>query len=418
MTTTTAEELDERSPLRGCRDRFDVPEGVIYLNGNSLGALPRGVPGRLQDVITREWGDGLIRSWNDADWIGLHRRVGDRIAPLVGAAAGDVHVGDSTSVSLFKTMVVALRLRPDRRVIVVEPTTFPTDGYVAQGVARLTGAELRWCDPADPLAAVDDDVALLSLTHVDFRTGAMYDLPGITAAAHERGALMQWDLCHSAGAVPVDLTGADADIAVGCTYKYLNGGPGSPAFTWIAPRLQADVDQPITGWMGHARPFAMERDYVPLPGIARMASGTHSVLALSALDAALERVRRREHGRPARHVASLTDLFVSLVSSRFGDALPIVTPARPRPPGQPGLAPAPAGLRAGAGADRTGSDRRLPGARHRAVRVRAALRHARRRPRRGRAPRGRAGPGRAPRPVVRGAQRGHLTPAPCGPPGL
>ena len=330
-TTASAEELDERSPLRGCRDRFDVPEGVIYLNGNSLGALPRGVPGRLQDVITREWGDGLIRSWNTTpdgrgDWIGLHRRVGDRIAPLVGAAAGDVYVGDSTSVSLFKTMVVALRLRPDRRVIVLEPSTFPTDGYVAQGVARLTGAELRWCDPADPLAAVDDDVALLSLTHVDFRTGAMYDLPGITAAAHERGALMQWDLCHSAGAVPVDLTAADADIAVGCTYKYLNGGPGSPAFTWIAPRLQADVDQPITGWMGHARPFAMERDYEPLPGIARMASGTHSVLSLSALDAALDAYDGVSMADLRATSLSLTDLFVSLVSSSFGDAVPIVTP--------------------------------------------------------------------------------------------
>ena len=306
MTTATAEELDERSPLRGCRDRFDVPEGVIYLNGNSLGALPRGVPGRLQDVIAREWGDGLIRSWNarPRDWIGLHRRVGDRIAPLVGAAAGDVHVGDSTSVSLFKTMVVALRLRPDRRVIVVEPSTFPTDGYVAQGVARLTGAELRWCDPADPLAAVDDDVALLSLTHVDFRTGAMYDLPGITAAAHERGALMQWDLCHSAGAVPVDLTGADADLAVGCTYKYLNGGPGSPAFTWVAPRLQADVDQPITGWMGHARTV---RDGARLRAAARhRPDGLRHPLGAGALGARrrARRVRRREHGRAARHARS------------------------------------------------------------------------------------------------------------------
>lgn len=326
MTIATAEELDERSPLRGCRDRFVVPDGVIYLDGNSLGALPRGVPGRLQDVITREWGDGLIRSWNDADWIGLHRRIGDRIAPLVGAAPGDVHVGDSTSVSLFKTMVVALRMRPDRPVIVVEPSTFPTDGYVAQGVARLTGAELRWCDPADPLASVDDDVALLALTHVDFRTGAMYDLPGITAAAHERGALVQWDLCHSAGAVPVDLTAADADLAIGCTYKYLNGGPGSPAFTWVAPRLQDDVDQPITGWMGHARPFAMERDYEPLPGIARMASGTHSVLALSALDAALDAFDGVSMEEVRSTSLSLTDLFVSLVSSRFGDTLPVVTP--------------------------------------------------------------------------------------------
>ena len=223
-------------------------------------------------------------------------------------------------------MVVALRLRPGRRVIVVEPSTFPTDGYVAEGVAKLTGAELRWCDPADPLASVDDDVALLALTHVDFRTGAMYDLPAITAAAHQRGALVQWDLCHSAGAVPVDLTGADADIAVGCTYKYLNGGPGSPAFTWIAPRLQADVDQPITGWMGHARPFAMERDYAPLPGIARMASGTHQVLGLSALDAALDAFEGVTLSDLRASSLSLTDLFISLVRERFGDTLPVVTP--------------------------------------------------------------------------------------------
>jgi kynureninase len=326
-----AEDLDQRSPLRGSRERFVVPDGVIYLDGNSLGAMPVGVPARLQHVLTREWATGLIRSWNPlpddgGDWITLHRRVGDRIAALVGAAAGDVHVGDSTSVSLFKTMVVALRLRPDRRVIVLEPSTFPTDGYVAEGVARLTGAEIRWCDPADPVASVDDDTALLSLTHVDFRSGAMYDLPGITAAAHERGALVQWDLCHSAGAVPVDLTGADADLAVGCTYKYLNGGPGSPAFTWIAPRLQDDVDQPITGWMGHARPFAMERDYAPLPGIARMASGTHPVLALSALDAALDAYDGLALADIRAASLSLTDLFVDLVTERFGDELPVVTP--------------------------------------------------------------------------------------------
>jgi kynureninase len=197
-----------------------------------------GVADRLARVATREWGDGLIRSWNDARWMELSSRVGARIARLVGADGSDVHVGDSTSVSLFKTLVAASRLRPGRRVLVLEPTTFPTDGYVAAGVADLLGLELRWCDPADPLASVDEDVALLALTHVDFRSGAMYDMAAITAGAHEAGALVQWDLCHSAGAVPVDLTGTGADIAVGCTYKYLNGGPGSPAFIWVAPALQ------------------------------------------------------------------------------------------------------------------------------------------------------------------------------------
>lgn len=326
LTRADAETLDARSPLAGRRDDFLLPDGVIYLDGNSLGALPRSVPARVQGVVTEEWGRGLIRSWNDAGWIGLGRRVGARIAPLVGAGADDVHVGDTTSVSLFKTMVAALRMRPGRRVLVLEPTTFPTDGYIAAGVAKLTGAELRWCDPADPLACVDDDVALLSLTHVDFRTGAMFDMAAITAGAHERGALVQWDLCHSTGAVPVDLTGAGADLAVGCTYKYLNGGPGSPAFTWVAPSLQSQLDQPITGWMGHARPFAMERDYEPLPGIARMASGTHPVLALSALDAALDVFDGVSLSDVRATSLSLTDLFIALVTDRFGDELPVVTP--------------------------------------------------------------------------------------------
>jgi kynureninase len=325
-TRQDAEALDAQSPLVHCRDRFLLPEGVIYLDGNSLGALPRSVPERVAAAVTEEWGNGLIRSWNDAGWIGLSRRVGARIAPLIGAAPDDVHVGDSTSVSLFKTIVAALRMRPGRRVIVVEPSTFPTDGYIAAGVARLTGAELRWCDPSDPVAAVDDDVALLSLTHVDFRTGAMFDLPGITAAAHERGALVQWDLCHSAGAVPVDLTGAGADLAVGCTYKYLNGGPGSPAFTWVAPALQPQLDQPITGWMGHSRPFAMERDFEPLPGIARMASGTHPVLALAALDGALDAFDGVSMAEVREASLSLTDLFLNLVAERFGDRLPAATP--------------------------------------------------------------------------------------------
>ncbi|MGN6251100.1 MAG: kynureninase, partial [Marmoricola sp.] len=263
------------------------------------------------------------------DWIGLARRVAARIAPLIGAGAGDVHVGDSTSVSVFKTMVAAARLRPDRRVIVVEPTTFPTDGYVAAGVADLLGLELRWCDPADPAAALDEDVALLALTHVDFRTGAMFDLAGITAAAQERGALVQWDLCHSTGAVPVDLTGAGADLAVGCTYKYLNGGPGSPAFAWVAPRHQATFRQPITGWMGHASPFAMSLEHTPAPGAAALASGTPPVLALSSLDAALEAFDGVAVADLRRTSLSLTDLFLALLDAH-GDALgpgcEIVTP--------------------------------------------------------------------------------------------
>jgi kynureninase len=272
----TALALDATSPLREHRDRFDLPDDVVYLDGNSLGALPRSVADRVAEVVRAEWGVGLISSWNEADWMNLPRRVAAKIAPHIGVSGADVHVGDSTSVLLFKTMVAALRLRPERRVLVLEPTTFPTDGYVAAGLADLLDVELRWCDPADPAASLDEDVALLALTHVDFRSGAMYDLATLTKAAHAVGAVVQWDLCHSTGAVPVDLTAVDADFAVGCTYKYLNGGPGSPAFVYVAPRHQEALRQPITGWMGHARPFDMDLGYTPAPGVARMASGTTS----------------------------------------------------------------------------------------------------------------------------------------------
>jgi kynureninase len=324
-TREQAAALDAASPLAHTRERFALPDGVIYLDGNSLGALPVGVAARMQDVVAREWGDGLIRSWNDAKWMELVGRVAARIAPLVGVAPADLHLGDSTSVSLFKTMVAAARLRPERTVIVVEPSTFPTDGYIAAGVADLLGLELRWCDPADPLAAVDEDVALLTLTHVDFRTGAMYDVAGITAGAHTAGALVQWDLCHSAGAVPVDLVGADADFAVGCTYKYLNGGPGSPAFTWVNPRLQAQAKQPITGWMGHAAPFAMVRDFQQAAGMTGWASGTHPVLALSSLEAALEAFDAVGIAELRAASLSLTDLFIALLDERLPE-LEIVTP--------------------------------------------------------------------------------------------
>ncbi len=305
---------------------FQLPDGVVYLDGNSLGALPDAVAERLADVVRREWGQGLIRSWNDARWMELGERVAGRIAPLVGAEAADIHLGDSTSVSLFKTMVTAARLRPERTVLVVEPSTFPTDGYIAAGVADLMGLELRWCDPADPVAAVDDDVALLSLTHVDFRTGAMFDMEAITREAQARGALVQWDLCHSTGAVPVDLTSAGADLAVGCTYKYLNGGPGSPAFLWVAPRHQDAARQPITGWIGHASPFAMSRDYAPAPGIASFASGTPPVLALSALEAALAAFDGVSLATLRARSLELTDAFMDGVSERFGSYFEIVTP--------------------------------------------------------------------------------------------
>jgi kynureninase len=325
-TRAEAVARDEASPLHGRRDLFDLPDGVVYLDGNSLGALPRTVAARMQEVVAHEWGTGLISSWNTADWVGLSRRVGARIAPLVGARDRDVHVGDSTSVTLFKTFVAAARLRPGRRVIVLEPTTFPTDAYVAAGVSRAFDLELRWCDPADPAASLDDDVAVLALTHVDFRSGAMFDLPGLTRAAHDAGSLAHWDLCHSTGAVPVELMAADADVAVGCTYKYLNGGPGSPAFAWVHPRHQPAWDQPVTGWFGHADPFGMAREYAPVDGVARMASGTPPVLALSALDAALDVFDGVGIDVLREASLSLTDLFIDLVDARLGSVFEVITP--------------------------------------------------------------------------------------------
>jgi len=321
---------DARSPLANRRELFLLPEGTIYLDGNSLGPLPRSVPERLSRAVSEEWGRGLISSWNTADWIGLSRRVGALIAPIIGVSAGDVHVGDSTSVSLFKTMVAACRMRPDRTVIVMERSTFPTDGYIAAGVARLLGMTLRWCDPADPAGSLDDDVALLSLTHVDYRTGAMFDMATLTAAAHDSGTLMLWDLCHSAGAVPVELAHHEVDFAVGCTYKYLNGGPGSPAFVYVAPRHQDSLDQPVTGWMGHERPFDMDPDYTPAPGVARLTSGTPQVLALTALESALDVFDGVDHATLRRASISLTHYFIDLVDARLDGHLEVITPRDPQ----------------------------------------------------------------------------------------
>jgi kynureninase len=325
LTRDAALELDARSPIADRRGLFDLPAGAIYLCGNSLGALPQAVTMRMAQVLVEEWGRDLITSWNAADWTHLGDRIAARIAPLIGAEAGDVFVGDSTSVTLFKTMVAAARLRPGRRTLVVEPTTFPTDGYIASGVARLLDLDLRWCDPEDPVGALDDTVALLSLTHVNFRTGAMYDMRAITDAAHEAGALIQWDLCHSAGAVPVDLRDVDADFAVGCTYKYLNGGPGSPAFGYAAPRHQGLLAQPITGWWGHAEPFAFGLDYVPAPGVTQMTVGTPPVLALSALEAALTAFEGVAMKDLRAASLSLTDTFIAQLDARV-PGLDVVTP--------------------------------------------------------------------------------------------
>ncbi len=318
-------DLDRRGPFGETRRAFDLPDGLIYLDGNSLGPVLHGTADHLTDVVTREWRSGLIRSWNrlpdgSGDWIGLAGRVGDRIAPLIGAGPGEVHVGDSTSVSLFKAMAAAMRMRPGRNVILIEEGTFPTDGYIASGLSELASLEVRFFT-GDPAAALSDDVALVSLTHVDFRTGCAFDLTEVTRAVQGAGALMQWDLCHSVGAIDVDVSAAD--FAVGCTYKYLNGGPGSPAFTWVRPDHLPAVHQPITGWMGHAAPFDMTRDYEPAPGVARLASGTPPILALSALEHALTVFEGLSMAEVRATSLSLTELFMSLLQEQGFD---VVTP--------------------------------------------------------------------------------------------
>ena len=302
------EALDRADELAPLRDLFALPEGVAYLDGNSLGALPKATPARVAQVVQEEWGRGLIRSWNDAGWMSMPARVGDKIAQLIGAQPGTVMVADSTSVNLFKLLGAALAARPGRRVIVSERRNFPTDLYIAEGLAALLapadgkgGHELRLVEPGEIAAAIDEDVAVVMLTHVNYHTGAMLDMGAITRATHANGALSLWDLAHSAGAVPVDLAGCNVDLAVGCGYKFLNGGPGAPAFLYVAPRLQATLRYPLTGWLGHAAPFAFETGYRPGEGIARTMVGTPPVLSLAALEmgvdialqAPMERVREK-----------------------------------------------------------------------------------------------------------------------------
>jgi kynureninase len=317
LTRTGAEARDAADPLAGVRDRFTLPAGVIYLAGNSLGAPPREVAGRVAEVVTQEWGQGLVRSWTDADWIGLHRRVGAHIARLVGARDDEVVAGDSTSVNLFKLLVAGHRLRQDRPVLLTEDGNFPTDGYLIDSVARLCGLRVRRVGAADLPAALTAEVAVLCLTHVDYRTGAMHDLVGLTAAAHAVGALVLWDLAHSAGAVPVDLTGADADLAVGCGYKYLCGGPGAPAFSYVNRRLHDTLDQPLTGWFGHAEPFALDPAYRPAAGIDRVQCGTPPVLSMAALEAALEAVADVDGAAVRAKSVSLSALFIALADARL-----------------------------------------------------------------------------------------------------
>lgn len=321
--------FDQGDPLKNFREQFELPEGVIYLDGNSLGALPKRTAARLNDVITREWGGDLIRSWNTAGWIDLPRRVGDKIARLIGADAAEVVVADSTSINLFKVLAAALKLNPSRKVILSEPDNFPTDLYIAQGLIDLLGDkhELRLETADEIFDSIDADTAVVMLTQVNYRTGRMHDMKAITARAHAKGALVIWDLAHSAGAVPVDLNGVDADFAIGCGYKYLNGGPGAPAFVFVPKKHQAKFSQPLSGWMGHAQPFAFDWKYEPAEGIARYLCGTQAVLSMSALECGIDMMLETDINLIRAKSLTMTDLFIELVEQRCaGHDLKLVTP--------------------------------------------------------------------------------------------
>jgi kynureninase len=328
LTRADFEALDRADPLRPFRDRFALPDGVIYLDGNSLGAMPKAALARLHQVAEIEWGRDLIRSWTKHGWIDLQERIGAKIGWLIGARPGETIVADSTSVNLFKLLAAALRLRPESRVILSEEGNFPNDLYIAQGLASFLGSHELRLVAADRLeAALGPDVAVVMLTQVDYRTGRMHDMKAVTRIVHEAGALMLWDLCHSAGALPVDLTDADADFAVGCGYKYLNGGPGAPAFLHIAERWHDQVTPPLTGWLGHAAPFDFETFYRPAQGIRRAVIGTPPVLNLAVLEIGVDLLLEAPMAELRAKSLHQFDLFAALVEQELAAwAFRIVTP--------------------------------------------------------------------------------------------
>lgn len=335
--TERAAALDATDPLAHVRDRFLLPEGVVYLDGNSLGALPAAVPPAVQDAVHRQWGTDLIRSWNANGWWEAPVRTGDAVGRLIGAEPGQVVAGDSTSVQLFNTLLAAARLRPGRRLILTDPDHFPTDQYIADSVGRLLDLEVRRVparEAAAVLAAEGADVAVAAYAPVDYRTGELYDMAALTAAAHAAGALAHWDLCHAAGALPIALDAVAADFAVGCGYKYLSGGPGAPAFAYVAARHQQAFDHPLTGWHGHDQPFAMSGTYAPAEGITRARIGTPALLSLVALEAALTAYDGVDMASVRAKSLSLTGFFQECADSLL-DGLGF-TMATPREPGRRG----------------------------------------------------------------------------------
>lgn len=312
--------LDRSDPLAACREQFHLPADMIYLDGNSLGAMPKSVRSRMETVVGDEWGEALIGSWG-ARWFDLPVLVGNQIAPLIGATEGEVVVGDSTSVNLFKLLSAALTLRPGRKTILTEVDNFPTDNYIVQGLARQIGdIEIRYAPiDADLRQMFDDSVAAVLLTHVNYRTAAIHDMTAITRAAHDAGALAIWDLSHTTGAMPVDLDASDVDLAVGCTYKYLNGGPGAPAFSYVAQRLCRRIVQPLSGWMGHDAPFDFAMNYEPARSIRRFICGTPQILSLSALSDALMVFADVDMRAVRDKSMRMTSLFIHLIDVECAD---------------------------------------------------------------------------------------------------
>jgi kynureninase len=329
VTLEEVQQLDAADPLAFIRTRFALPENIIYLDGNSLGALPGATSERLRQVTDHQWGEDLISSWNKHDWIDAPMRIAAKLAPIVGARPDELLIADSTTVCLFKLLGAAVGARPGRRTILTQRNNFPTDLYVAQGLAELLGLEFKAVPADELLAAIDHDTAVVTLTHVDYRTGAFHNMLALNDAARAAGALMIWDLSHSAGALQLDLRATGCDLAVGCGYKYLNGGPGAPAFLFVAERLQNELSSPLQGWMGHADPFAFNDGYRPARGIARFLTGTPSILALAALEAGLDTF----DGVPMRAVEqkarALSQLFVEQVEGRCGDEVTLASPHDP-----------------------------------------------------------------------------------------
>ena len=313
--------LDENDTLAPFRERFDIPDDLIYLDGNSLGCLPKAAKDRVNDVVAREWGQDLIRSWNSNDWINAPARIGDKIARLIGADDGEVIVGDSTSINVFKCLNACLKIDSTRKTLVTETGNFPTDAYMIEGLASIAPDRItaRLVEPGNVVESLNETTAALLLTHTHYKTGRVRDMKAITAAAHAKGVPVIWDLSHSCGAMPVDLNGCNADFAIGCGYKYLNGGPGAPAFTFVARRHQEKVFPALSGWLGHKQPFAFDDRYTPAPGINRFQCGTPGIIGCAALEVGVDLMLEADMLALRQKSSALGDLFIQLVREQCAD---------------------------------------------------------------------------------------------------